>query len=236
MKHPDGENKLHQKRERKLTDQYYFVQRLRNNDNRFSKDPAYIFASAAYLEKKQLQRNVNVSYQRGKEIQGENGISTFHLEDGFSVFGNISNTPRYWKTAKYEMLAKLDNLGPFHFFFTLSCADYRWDENFSSILRKLGIVIEYEITKEGIEKTWIKREKEKDIELREYLEHHVDQSMHELIRQHVFIATRNYNNRVRAFIRDVVMDKNNPMCVEHWTTKIEFQGRGAGHKMEGGGI
>ena len=149
MKHPDGGNGLHQKRERKLTDQYYFVQRMRNTDTRFSTDPAYVFAAAAYLEKKQLQRNVNVSYQRGKQVKAANGVSTFHLEDGYSVFGNIKNTPKYWKTAKYEMLAKLDNLGPFHFFFTLSCADLRWDENFSSILRKLGITVEYEARDDG---------------------------------------------------------------------------------------
>ena len=54
MKHPDGQNNLHQKRHRKLTDQYYFVQRLRNTDTRLSTDPAYVFAAAAYLEKKQL--------------------------------------------------------------------------------------------------------------------------------------------------------------------------------------
>ena len=112
MKHPDGENHLHHERERRLTDQYYFVQRLRNKDTRFSNDPAYIFAAAAYLEKKQLQSNINVSYQRGRETRGEDGKPTYHLEDGFSVFDKISNTPKYWKTAKYEMLAKLDNLGP----------------------------------------------------------------------------------------------------------------------------
>ena len=41
MKHPDGKNGLHQDRERKLSDQYYFVQRLRNRDSRFSSDPSY---------------------------------------------------------------------------------------------------------------------------------------------------------------------------------------------------
>ena len=204
---------------------------MRNTDTRFSTDPAYVFAAAAYLEKKQLQKNVNVSYQRGKEVKGKNGISTFHLEDGFSVFGNISNTPRYWKTAKYEMLAKLDNLGPFHFFFTLSCADLRWDENFSCILRKLGVSVEYEVNEEdGSGKTWVKHDNEK-IVLETYLKNHVDQSQHEMIRKHIFIATRNYNNRVRSFIRDIVTNKNNPMCVKHWTTKVEFQGRGAGHNM-----
>ena len=36
MKHPDGKNNLHQDRKKKLSDQYYFVQRMRNNDQRFS--------------------------------------------------------------------------------------------------------------------------------------------------------------------------------------------------------
>ena len=83
MKHPDGKNGLHQERLKKLSDQYYFVQRLRNKDQRFSTDPAYAFAAAAYLEKKQLQRNINVSYQRGKEVKSPTGPNTYHLEDRF---------------------------------------------------------------------------------------------------------------------------------------------------------
>ena len=79
MKHPDGKHNLHQSRDRKLTDQYYFVQRLRNKDTRFSSDPAYIFAAAAYLEKKQLQSNIKISYQRGKESKSADGVSTFNL-------------------------------------------------------------------------------------------------------------------------------------------------------------
>ena len=67
------------------------------------------------------------------------------------------------------------------------------------------------------------------MEMREYLENHVEHSLHELIRRHVFIATRNYYNRVKAFINKILTDKNNPMCVKYWTTKVEFQGRGAGH-------
>ena len=68
MKHPDGCNSLHQKRDMKLSDQYYFVQRLRNLDPRFRDDTSYLFAAAAYLEKKTMQRNINVSFLRGKKI------------------------------------------------------------------------------------------------------------------------------------------------------------------------
>ena len=93
--------------------------------------------------------------QQGRETISSDGVSTLSLEDGFSVFDKVSNTPKYWKTAKYEMLAKLDNLGPFQFFFTLSCADLRWDENFSTILRKLGHTIEYEMSSTDEEKTFL---------------------------------------------------------------------------------
>ena len=176
MKHPDGRTGLCQSRDRKLSDQYYFVQRLRNRDDRFSSDPVYIFASAAYLEKKQLQRNINVSFNRGKKSTTPTGDNMYSLEDGFSVFDKISNTPLYWKTAKYERQAKLENLGPFQFFFTLSCADSRWDENFSSILRNLDVTVNYEFDSEGNNTTIIKDINGKEMDLRKYLETEVDQS------------------------------------------------------------
>ena len=229
MKHPDGKNGLDQKRERKLSDQYYFVQRLRNKDERFSSDPAYTFASAAYLEKKQLQRNINVSFNRGKKNIAPSGEKTYSLEDGFSVFDKISNTPSYWKTAKYEMQAKLENLGPFQFFFTLSCADSRWDENFSSILRNLGVSVKYEFDSKGDEITKVTNKNGEDIELSKYLEREIDQSQHEIIRTNILNASRNYNHRVKAFIKEIVMDKSNPMAVKYYSTKVEFQGRGAAH-------
>ena len=69
------------------------------------------------------------------------GGKTYELEDAHRVLADIKNTPRYWKKAKYEMLAKLDNLGPFQIFYTLSSADMRWEENFTSILREKNIEI-----------------------------------------------------------------------------------------------
>ena len=43
------------------------------------------------------------------------------------------------------MLAKLDNIGAFQFFFTLSCADMRWQENFAAILRDQGLNLTYKV-------------------------------------------------------------------------------------------
>ena len=78
------------------------------------------------------------------------------------------------------MLAKLDNLGPFQFFFTLSCADLRWDENFSTILRKLGLTIEYTV-EEDKDITMVKYGDNQRMEMKEYLKNNVDASLHELI-------------------------------------------------------
>ena len=69
--------------------------------------------------------------------------------------------------------------------------------------------------------------KKKDI--REYLNDEVDSSLHELIRGNVLLATRYFNDRVKKFMDVVVMGDNNPMMVEYYTYKVEFQDRGAGH-------
>ena len=48
LKHPDGNFNLHHKRSVRLSDQYYFVQRIRNKDPRFRLDPAYLFAATGF--------------------------------------------------------------------------------------------------------------------------------------------------------------------------------------------
>ena len=137
--HPCGENGLQQQRDVKgLTDQQYIEQRLKNQDTRFEQCTPYVFAMTAYIEEKQLERNIGISYSKGKKVMGENQERSYTLNDGFAVLDNVKGTPRYWKKAKMEMLAKLDNFGPFHIFYTLSCGDMRWDDNFTSILREKG--------------------------------------------------------------------------------------------------
>ena len=80
----------------------------------------------------------------------ESGERSYALNDGFAVLDNVKGTPRYWSKAKKEMLAKLDNFGPFHFFYTLSCGDMRWDENFTSILKEKGYKIIWTATNDNL--------------------------------------------------------------------------------------
>ena len=115
------------------------------------------------------------------------------------------------------MLAKLNNLGPFAFFFTLSSADLRWDENFTTLLREKGWKIIYDI--DGAkETTWVvkmngNQEAWRKL-LRDFLDEDADESFHELLRRNIMTATRNYKNRFDSFIKEIVTDKSNPMCID----------------------
>ena len=224
---PDGKNGLHYKRKVKLTDQNYFVQRITNQDNRFSQSTGYIFAAAAFIEQKQLSSKANISFMRGKKTT-INGVDEYDLDDAFTVFEGVRNTPKYWKKVKFDMIAKLENLGPFHFFFTLSCGDTRWDENFSTFLVENGYTMEYQINPDGTTTTHVNCDEGKKT-LKDFLNENVNESLHEVIRTNVLTATRNFQNRVVAFRDEILLGKNNPMSVKHISYRVEFQGRGAAH-------
>ena len=223
LHNPNGSNGKDQERKTRLTDHNYFIQRILNLDQRFARSPAYIYAAVAYIEKKQLQRNINISGTRGKRVECNDGGITYELEDGYTVLDDVKNTPRYWKKTKYKMLAKLENLGAFQLFFTLSCADMRWKENFAAILRDQGLNLTYLVTpdKNGHYITKIMVEIQKDGKLttkdiQQYLSEDVNSSLHEIIRGNVLLATRYFNDRVKKFMDLVVMGDNSPMMVEYY--------------------
>ena len=86
-----------------------------NADERFANSKSYAFAATQYCERKQLNDRVNLSFMRGNARRNEEGGLTYSLNDPCAVFDNIKNTPRFWKKKKDELIAKLENLGPFHF-------------------------------------------------------------------------------------------------------------------------
>ena len=229
--HPDGQFGIHHKRKARLTDQQYFEQRLLNKDPRFSTSPGYIFAAAAYIEQKQLSSKANISFMRGKKTLNGEGINQYELDDAFTTFEGVKNTPKYWQKVKYEMIAKLENLGPFQMFFTLSCGDSRYDENFSTFLVENGYTMEYYLKPDATTETIVKSKDKRHIEkaLKKFLDEDIDESLHEMIRTNVLTATRNFQHRVDAFRTEIILGENNPMKVKHISYRVEFQGRGAAH-------
>ena len=227
----DGSNGIDQERKVKLTDQKYFVHQVCNKETRFAESDEYLYCAVGYLEQKRIYGNISLVGRRGKAVNSDGKLS-YELNDEYRVLENMPNTPKYWQVAKYEMLAKLDNFGPFQMFFTLSCADQRWSANFAEILMKRGYTVR-------CQKNLIDKDQEPIIEVKgadgawkrwdKFIEKDLEESVQELIRGNVVAATRYYHHRLKSFISKIVMDKNNPLSVEYYSYRIEFQERGAAH-------
>ena len=122
---PSGKFGISFPRKYKLSLQMYLLQRLLNEDERFSKDNFYLFMASSLVEQDQLERQINISGIKGLSGPSVNGEKAVKLQDPYSVFKKLKGTPKYWQTAKYELIAKVKQLGPFHLFYTFSCGEMR---------------------------------------------------------------------------------------------------------------
>ena len=59
--HPSGKFGLHHTRKYKLSAQMYFNQRLLNHDQRFSRDPCYVFMASYFIERQGIERQTDIS-------------------------------------------------------------------------------------------------------------------------------------------------------------------------------
>ena len=134
---PNGKWGLHDdERKFKITPQQFILQRIHNLNPVFADNKPFIYTAVYYIERHQLESKMNISYMRGKIKNTEDGKLFMQTQDGFAVFDNIRGSPRYWQKLRFDMIAKLEQLGPFQFFYTLSCADKRWDENLATLIVK----------------------------------------------------------------------------------------------------
>merc|ERR1712015_266231 len=89
---------------------------------------------------------------RGKMKKNDDGQKFLSTDDSFAAFEGVRGSIKYWQKLKYDMIAKLEQLGPFTFFFTLSCADRRWDEMFATIVIKKchDLIVMHVIEEDGV--------------------------------------------------------------------------------------
>ena len=220
---PDAKNGIDEERPVRLTKQQYAEQRIQNVDSRFALNPDYLFAIFSWLELDRLNKNIGISFKRGrKKANGQ-----YSLDDPFTVLDNSPGTPRYWQKKKFELLARLENLGAFQLFFTLSCADLLWNENFTAFLQEYQL--HYEVIN-GLEECFVTTQGGETKSLNEFMKEDQNQSKFESVRQNVLSATMHFNNRVQEFFKTIVMSKNNTkMPLKYYNYRVEFQLRGAGH-------
>ena len=107
----------------------------------------------------------------------------------------------------------------------------RWKENFISILKEMGWTLIFNESQDATIESEIEVQLQdgRTKTLEQFLQEDADESIHELIRNNVLTATRNFVQRVKCFKRDIMMGINNPMRIEKYSWKVEYQGRGAGH-------
>merc|ERR1712029_423895 len=133
---PDGKNTFDEPREKKLSEKQYFCQRVMDHSGEHSKEEDYTFMAEQKCQILAVQRQIDVTTKMGKVITSEDGSKIMKGGDPFSIFKNIPDTPSYWKNFRNEMFARMEQFGPFHMFFTLSCAESRWDNVWASVFQK----------------------------------------------------------------------------------------------------
>ena len=78
-----------------LSNIMFFDQRIRNIDKKFANCLSFVYAAVSFIELKQMTDKINISVQRGQRRKRQDGTVEYRIDDGFQVFDNVKNTPRY---------------------------------------------------------------------------------------------------------------------------------------------
>ena len=221
---PDGKGGLNDpSRLKKISIVQNYSQKILNHDTRFAQDEDFLFIAQQSLEKHAFENQISISVQRGIPIKSADGIVEIKGQNAIDVFKDIPGTPAYFKKYRNELLARMEQHGPFHFFLTLSSAEMNWPEVTANILHKLGRNISYE---KGWEEddTKIKID---EIPLPTYKEKFI-RNKSAFFKKHFFLITRMFDNRVKAFLKLLLATGK----VDYYSYRIEFQLRGMPHLHE----
>ena len=109
-----------------------------NQDERFSRDPCFVFLASYYIERRSIEQQINISGEfffislneknilisiltgmRGQTKSVTNGIKKLELDDLYDVYKKVKGSPKFWQVGKCDLVAKVRQLGPFHIFYTL---------------------------------------------------------------------------------------------------------------------
>ncbi|XP_066928764.1 uncharacterized protein [Clytia hemisphaerica] len=212
---PKGQFGYKVERDVKLSPSKYFNQRLLNYTQKFASDPDYIFFANSVIQQVSLTNQINVAMRKVAASNLNAGMLSQNFKEtvrqfiandkAFAFMSTVKGTPAYWKKFQLEVLAMVKQLGPPTFFFTLSCADLRWNEMISIIYKLKG----EDVTNEFIENL----------------------SYHErcdLLNSNPVLVARHFQYRVEVFFKTIVLD--GPLGkTTYYAIRVEFQVRGSPH-------
>ena len=179
-------------------------------------------------EHEKLENQIQIAGQRGK-VSGNGNNVELKLNDVCNIFEKIKGTPKYWQTARNELIAKVKQLGSFHLFFTLSCGEMRWIEVYVSVLKEKGHNVQIISDSKG---KWTGKDEDVLVDgqpLWEFVDG-LGQTRLSLLKGHEVLITRHFDNRVKEFIKCIVMGhgKQN-VPIANYNFRVEFQARGMPH-------
>ena len=218
---PRGTNTYNEKRDTKMSPSRYFNARLFSADNRFARNPEYIFFALYATEIHQIHSNICIAIRIGTSKTSDGRQITASMlrnreevkqiikrDEGYRFLTQIRGTPAFWEKSKRELFAMIRQLGVPTFFVTFSAADRRWIEIDNAILIQQG-------------KPPMTTEEHKNMTWEQHCEH---------IMSNPVTAARMFEYRVQTFIKDVIMSKAKPIGeVEDYYYRTEFQQRGWPH-------
>ena len=218
---PDGSNTYQEKRKQKLSLSRYFNSRLFSADNRFARNPEYIFFALYTKEVEQFHSSVSIAIRTGStKTASGNEITASMLRDheqvkqlirrdeGYRFMKQIRGTPAFWEKSKRDLFAMIRQLGIPTFFVTFSAPDRRWKDIDNAILVSQG-------------KPPMTEEQHKNMTWEQHCE---------IIMSNPVSAARIFEKRVHTFIKDVIMSEANPVGkVQDYFYRTEFQQRGWPH-------
>ena len=227
---PKGRYGFYHERKIPLTPLQFFTQRILNINTQFSRDPDFLFVAEQFCERWAIERQIDISCKKGTFTKTQQGtVELSMVDDAFGIFKSIPGTPAYWKKFRNEIFARMEQLGPFHIFFTFSCAEMRWPNFIAAVWQEKGHQIKF--TTNPWDGKWDSIEiKHKDsgdegpfVPLPQFNERHM-RSQTAFFRDHYILVTRMFDSRVKAFITSILKHK-----VAYYSYRVEFQARGLPH-------
>ena len=210
---PDGKGGLHDAcRQKKISTQEWIMQRLQNINPMFAMNKPFLFSAVNLVEQQQLMNRMNISYLRGKMSKNHAGTKFLQTEDGYAVFDGLPGTPRYWQKMKYDLIAKMEQLGPPQFFYTLSCANKRWTENSATMLAKTrpDLKVMHSQEENGFEEI-VGSNQRKDKDVKDYEDEDEDEE------EEIFISQENEN---AYYVHETISENISTVCEDQFNCHI----------------
>ena len=121
----------------------YVRHRLLHVDNKYRNDTVYVFFLLLVKEYVELQRCKDTYFRQARmmpnlshsDILGLKHENLTRYNRSFEVFRKMRGTSPYYEHAKKDLMACLRQRGSPNLFFTMACAEYKWDKLIQEILQ-----------------------------------------------------------------------------------------------------